>query len=210
MPQTDILKLIFHHDQRLDDLAPSTNESGADDPLAMFTQPDPTYSTLYFSGSDLENERFGLNMLSAFDKVINAVGSGLEDNHYFTSAGKYSSFSKALNSMEINEAMVITKDEVQTGIIHSFTRQVLRDVLEKGWIILYKRESKDGFDLHTFSKANIYTRFFYGLQELLPDEFRFFSINGKRLSNERQFFFETWTLHKPPHGFEEVFPESIL
>lgn len=210
MPKTDILKLIFHHDQRLDDLAPSPDEQNGDDPLVMFTQPDPTYSTLYFSGSDLDNEQFGLNTLTGYGKIMEAMESALEDHSVYTKEGESAGLSTAIEQIGINEALVISKDEVEYAIIHSFTRKILRDVLEKGWIILYKREAPNGFDLHIFSEKNIYTRFFHPLQQLLPDTFRFFSINGKRLSNERQFFFETWSLHKPPHGFEEVFPESVL
>jgi hypothetical protein len=194
----------------MDDLAPSSNEEAGADPMAVFTQPDPTYSTLYFAGSDLEEEKFGLDQISEYKEIVKALAKGLGGHNFISKAGRHESFSEAIESMDVNEALVITKEDVQPEIIHSFSRQVLRDVLEKGWIILYKREAKDGFDLHIFSKENIYTRFFYPLQKLLPDSFRFFSINGKRLSNERQFFFETWTLHKPPHGFEEVFPESVL
>jgi hypothetical protein len=51
---------------------------------------------------------------------------------------------------------------------------------------------------------------FYPLQKLVPETFRFFSINGKKFRTERHFYFETWTLEKPPHGFEEVFPETVL
>lgn len=210
MPKTDILKLIFHHDQRMDDLAPSASDQEQESPMAMFTQPDPTYSTLYFSGSDLEQEQFGLNTLSGYEQVVREMEAGIGDKKFTTKAGEHDSLAEAVNELEVNEALVISDENVQQEIIHSFTRQILRDVLEKGWIILYKREAKNGFDLHFFTKENIYTRFFHPLQELLPETFRFFSINGKRLSNERQFFFETWTLHKPPHGFEEVFPESVL
>tara|TARA_R110000868_G_scaffold294140_3_gene554761 strand:+ start:8845 stop:9474 length:630 start_codon:yes stop_codon:yes gene_type:complete len=209
MPKTDILKLIFHHDQRLDDLAPS-EETVDENPLTTFTNPDPTYSTLYFSGSDLENEKFGINVLSKFDDLLDAIEQGFEGVPFISKNGKQVSFKKAIKELEMNEALVITNDEIEPDIIHSFTRKMLRDVLEKGWIIIYKREAKDGFDIHLFSKKNIYTNFFYLLQNLLPDAFRFFSINGKRLSSEKQFYFEQYSLAKPPHGFEEVFPESVL
>jgi hypothetical protein len=76
--------------------------------------------------------------------------------------------------------------------------------------VIYKEQAKNGFDLHMFSKKNIYTKFFHPLQNMLPDAFRFFSINGKKFRSERHFYFETWTLARPPHGFEEVFPESVL
>ena len=212
MPQTNILKLIFHHDRRMDDLAPSSNPSNESNPLAMFTQPDPTYSTLYFSGSDLENERFGLNTLSEYQSVIEALNSGLGDVTLSTQHGAHNNLGEALQKIAVNEAMIIAEpgESIQPEIIHSFTGKVLRDMLEKGWIVLYKREASDGFDIHMFSKENVYTRFFHPLKKLLPEAFRFFSINGKRLSSERQFYFETWALHKPPHGFEEVFPETVL
>ncbi len=209
MPQTDILKLIFHHDQRLDDLAPS-EEATDKNPLAAFTKPDPTYSTLYFSGTDLENEKYGINVLSNYDDFLIAIENGFEGLSLNTKNGKHVSLKLAIHDLEMNEAIVITNDEVESNIIHSFTRKILRDVLEKGWIILYKREAKNGFDIHFFSKENIYIRFFYNLQGMLPEAFRFFSINGKRLSSEKKFYFETWSLAKPPHGFEEVFPESVL
>ncbi len=210
MPKTDILKLIFHHDQRLDDLAPAAEEDGSEDLLASFMKPDPTYSTLYFSATDLSSQEFGVNTLSKYDEFIAILEKGLGETEYHTSKGKYSSLKEAVDVLEMNEALVVSDDEVETGIIHSFTRKMLRDVLEKGWIIMYKREARDGFDLHFFTKKNIYTNFFYLLQAMLPDAFRFFSINGKRVSSEKQFYFETWKLDKPPHGFEEVFPESVL
>jgi len=35
-------------------------------------------------------------------------------------------------------------------------------------------------------------------------------MNGKRITSERKFYFETWTLDRPPHGVEEVFKETVL
>lgn len=209
MPQTDILKLIFHHDQRMEALAPSAN-SEDDNPLLAFTKPDPTYSTLYFSGSDLENQKVGVNVLSEYKVLLTSLEKGFDGFSYFTKNGIPNSFKEAIDSIEINDILALAKEEVQSEIIHSFSGKVLRDVLERGWVIIYKREAKDGFDLQIFSEKNMYTQFFYELQAMLPDSFRFFSINGKRLSSEKKFFFETWTLNNPPHGFEEVFPESVL
>ncbi|HCD51936.1 MAG TPA: hypothetical protein DEQ34_05790 [Balneolaceae bacterium] len=210
MPQSDILKLVFHHDQRLDELAPSANEQVNTDPLTMFTKPDPTYSTLYFSGTDLESGSVGIDQLTHYDKIMNAFDEAFDGMQFTTKSGGYDSLKAAIGNIDLNDAVVISDEEVVSVIVHSFSHQMLRDVLEKGWIILYKREAPNGFDLHIFTRKNIYTSFFYPLQKLLPDSFRFFSINGKRLKNEKQFFFETWTLHKPPHGFEEVHPETVL
>ena len=210
MPQTDILKLIFHHDQRMEQLAPA-EESGTDaDVLASFMKPDPTYSTMYFSGTDLEAKKFGLDKISAFEEVVQILDTGFGELLYFSKSGKKENLKEAIDSVEINEAIVVSAVQVEPEIIHSFSGKVLRDILEKGWVVIYKVEAEDGFDLNIFSRENIYTNFFYKLQALLPETFRFFSINGKRVSSEKQFYFETWSLHKPPHGFEEVFPESVL
>ena len=209
MPKTDILKLIFHHDQRLDNISPST-DSLDENPLAMFTKPDPTYSTLYFSGTDLEKSTFGLNQLSNFDEVLKVMEQAFEGLAVSSKKGGGFTLSDAINDMDVDDALVLNKEGAEPELIHSFSHKMLRDVLEKGWVILYKRAAEHGFDIHLFSRDNIYTSFFYPLQELLPEAFRFFSINGKRLSNEKQFYFETWKLERPPHGFEEVFPESVL
>jgi len=208
MAQTDLLKLIFHHDQRMEQLAPDAIDNS--DPLAMFTKPDPTYSTLYFSGTSLEAEILGLNKLQRYRQIVEAIGEGFNANSYQTSSGKTATLSDALSSIEINDMILITDEDVPSDVIHSFSGKVLRDVLEKGWIVLFKRESEHGFDLQVFSKENIYLRFFHKLQALLEPGFRFFSINGKRVHNENFFYFESHRLEKPPHGFEEVFPESVL
>ena len=210
MPRTDILKLIFHHDQRMEKLAPADEPASEADVLASFMKPDPTYSTLYFSGSDLEAQKFGLDTLSAYKQVIETLGEGFGELSFYTKSGKQNTLSEALDSIRLNDAVIVSNTEVEPGIIHSFSGKMLRDVLEKSWVVIYKIEAADGFDLNIFSKENIYTNFFYALQKMLPGAFRFFSINGKRVPNEKFFYFETWRLNNPPHGFEEVFPESVL
>lgn len=210
MPNTDILKLIFHHDQRMEQLAPANASETENDPLAMFTQPDPTYSTLYFSGSVIEEQQFGINNLSRFDPVIQTIQAGLGAQTFQTANGSFSELKQALLAIENNEMILLADEALPTDSIHSFSGKVLRDILEKGWIAIYKREAPNGFDVQIFSRDNLYTRFFYPLQKMLESGFRVFSINGKRVSSERHFYFETWTLHKPPHGFEEILPESVL
>lgn len=209
MPKTDILKLIFHHDQRMDNLAAAEN-ANSDDLLAMFTKPDPTYSTLYFSGTDLTKGVFGVDRLSEWQKILEVFDEAFAGLKVSSKNGNEEKPSVAITAMGIEEALVLNDEGTDGALIHSFSHKMLRDVLEKGWIILYKRPAEHGFDLQIFSKDNIYQSFFFPLQELLPEAFRFFSINGKRLSNEKQFYFETWKLERPPHGFEEVFPESVL
>lgn len=209
MPQTDILKLIFHHDQRLEALSPSSTIE-EENPLAALMKPDPTYSTLYFSGTDLENERFGLNTLVEFEAIINALAEGFETTSFYTEKGRVDTLRQAIESIEEDNVVVVSNTASEIAQVHSFNNAELRSVLEKGWIVIYKKKAKNGFDLFMFSKENIYLSFFYPLKSLLPKAFRFFSINGKRVISEKLEFFETWRLEKAPHGFEEVFPESVL
>ncbi len=207
MPKTDILKLVFHHDQRLDDLAPLPNmEQG--NPLAMFTQPDPTFSTLYFSGTDLQVNTFGFNVLEAYGRLLNTFEIILRDMKVFPVYKSGESLEVMIDQME-KESFIIFGNKVDSSDT-GMTNEKLREYLEQGLIVLFKKEAQNGFDLQFFSKKNIYTNFFYPLQALLPDAFRFFSMNGKRISSEQKFFFETWSLNRPPHGTEEVHPESVL
>ncbi len=198
MSKTDLFKLIFHHDQRMEKLAPSTMEN--DNPLAMFTQPDPTFSTLYFSGTVLEDSRFGLNNLFRFAKIISILEQAFDVQN----------LREVLDQLDINHALLVDQNskEITKG---EFTEgKSIRTAIENNGIVLFKRENQHGFDLKIFSKENIYLRFFHDLQSMLEPGFRFFSINGKRVHNEEFFFFETHRLNNPPHGFEEVFPESVL
>lgn len=220
---TDIFKLIFQHDQRLDkpkERNTRENPRQMESTLEDFMKPDPTYSKFYFTGTDLANEHFGLNMISAFDEVINALEIAFPEKNIFTHKAQFPSVQKAIQNLELGEVFVLTsKDEINFDIsalhidVHSnvgHLKEELKEALEAGHIVVYKEQAKDGFDLHMFSKKNVYRDMFFPLQKLVPEHFRFFSINGKKFRSERHFYFETWTLDRPPHGFEEVHPESVL
>jgi hypothetical protein len=222
MNNHQILKLIFHHDQRLDQLADrnaNRTKEQIESTLADFMKPDPTYSKLYFTATDLEKEEFGLNVLDEYNGFISALEEGLNTDSYQIQNGNYSSLNEAIDSLELGEVIIVGDEKATFDIstLHIDTnsnvghlKSELKEVLEAGFVVIYKEQAKNGFDLHMFSKKNIYTKFFHPLQNMLPDAFRFFSINGKKFRSERHFYFETWTLERPPHGFEEVFPESVL
>ncbi len=217
-----IFKLIFEHDLRLNALGEDTstaNAADAENPLADFMKPDPTYSRFYLSASDIAKNRFGLNVIDAYANIMEALEVAFQGKMKITAAGyTTSSLLEIIDALVPGEAMVLT-DKEQPDFDRANLRpqahspngkQQLQYMLEQEWIVVYKEAAKDGFDLHIYSKNNIYRGMFFPLQRLAPGNFRFFSINGKKLRNERQFYFETWTLHRPPHGFEEVFPESVL
>lgn len=220
---TDIFKLIFHHDQRLDKLAERNtrdNPKEMESSLEDFMKPDPTYSKFYLTGTDLANERFGLNTLSAYIEVIAALEVAFPDKNIFSYKTQFPSIKNAIQDLELGEVFILTdKDKITLDVstLHidansnvGHLKKELKEALEKGYIVIYKEQAKDGFDLHMFSKKNVYREIFFPLKKLVPDHFRFFSINGKKFRSERHFYFETWTLDRPPHGFEEVHPETVL
>lgn len=217
MNKSQILKLIFNHDQRLTELDPTNSDTNnSDSLLADFMKPDPTYSHLYFTASDLENEAFGINVLSEYNSFLEALEKGLKSKNYITEASIFDDLNTAINAIQFDEVIVIQNEDNFTFNIAELHRSnenfkpMLKQALENELVVIYKDEAPNGFNLHLFTKKNNYPSLFYPLQNLLPDAFRFFSINGKKFNTERHFYFETWTLDRPPHGFEEVFVESVL
>lgn len=208
MSATDILKLIFHHDQRLSELSKNTVEDSASDPLSLFTKPDPTFSSFYFSGTDLEHAKFGLNNLEHSGKVMEVINAALS-RQFQQGAEQPHMLRDQIESMQTGSAARFSKKGWQQ--MNALPEgETVRALLERGDALIIKKNAEHGFDIQILMMTNIYTLFFYPLQQMLPHAFRFFSINGKRLKNEKYFYFETWSLSKPPHGFEEVFPESVL
>lgn len=218
----DIFKLIFEHDLRLDKLkernTDRNNEKGGSS-LEDFLKPDPTYSKFYLTGTQMKEQTFGLSMLSAFSAVRNALQQ-ITGEHNILLNGKKQTMNYFLDEAEIGVPAVISKNNRTDADFPALTidkesnighrKEELRDVLQTGDWVLYKENNHQGYDLHLFSKENIYSQLFYPFRELLSDDFRFFSMNGKRINSERKFYFETWTLHRPPHGAEEVFSDTRI
>lgn len=218
----DIFKLFFDHDLRLDKLEKrnaNKTEEEKESSLEDFMSPDPTYSKFYITGTKLQEEQFGLNILDKNNDVLHQLDNVFADRHIYAPTGDFESLSKALAQTEIGQALVIsnTKNDYDFESIEideesnvGHKKDELRYILESSAYVLYKERAHHGYDLHLFSMENIYPRLFKNLKPLVDDQFRFFSINSKRMGSERHFYFETWTLDKPPHGAEEVFPETAL
>lgn len=219
----DIFKLFFDHDLRLDRLArrnANKTEEEAEASLADFMKPIPTYSKFYLTGTRLEDEAFGINTLANFDRIMEQLDYVFSEYTFLRENGSSNSFSQAVDSADIGEAIVITRSgnhDIDVSELHvdsesnvGHFKEELSDILLQGHLVLYKEQAHNGFDLHLFSKDNFYKSLFYAVKELISDTFRFFSINSKRMRTEQHFYFETWTLDRPPHGAEEVLPETVL
>jgi hypothetical protein len=219
----DIFKLFFNHDQRLDKLAKrnaNKTQKEIEATLDDFMSPDPTYSKFYITGTRLENEKFGLNTLAKSDEILTKLDKVFGDRTIFSDETTFQTLSLALNSIHTGQALVIQHSpkanidfksleiDEESNVGHK--KEELSEILQTGAFVLYKEQSHHGYDLHLFSMENIYPSLFKNLQPLVNKEFRFFSINSKRMGSERHFYFETWTLENPPHGAEEVFAETTL
>ena len=216
MNSSQIFKLIFKHDLRLNELVDNntvTSREDAEASILDFMTPDPTYSRLHFSGTDLETEKFGINTLTEYASIIEAIERGLSAHSYSANNETYSTFIEAIQSIEVNQGVFISPNQNATKELPSIEMDTdfgLKFLLENEFIVVHKVAAPTGFDLVLYSKENVYFDLFPHLQNLVPDAFRFFSINGKKFNTERHFYFETWTLARPPHGFEEVFPETVI
>lgn len=219
---TDIFKLIFEHDMRLDELRArhtdrSTQEVSSS--IEAFLRPDPTYSKFYLTGTVLPDQQFGLNTLQHYESVIHALEEALSDYRVYLEA-EIVSLASAVKTAEIGTPIILTKNGshswntmellINDGNNIGHIKSKIADLLSSDDLLLYKEKAHHGFDLHLLSKKNMYIALFSQLKPLVSDSFRFFSINGKKIRSEKMFYFETWTLQRPPHGAEEVFPETVL
>lgn len=218
----DIFKLIFEHDLRLDQLRTrhvDRDSQQVGTSIEDFLKPDPTYSKFYITGTEMSDPVFGLNRLQKYTKVLSALEEGLAAYQLYFN-GEATDLKDFAEGAEIGSPAFLTdtgkKDwnaeslEIDSDSNIGHKKSELAEVLETGDLVLYKEKALQGFDFHLFSKKNIYPQLFYPLKKLVSFDFRFFSINGKKLTSERKFYFETWTLDRPPHGAEEVFSSTVL
>lgn len=193
--------------------------------LEAFMKPDLTYSRLYLSGTQLTIENFGLSILSRAEEIIHATNTVIGSHRSLHSAyGEHSDLLEAVRKLNYGQAVVLAKDGssvessevlrlgVHSGVEPAVHRKLLGSILKEGHAVIYKEKAHHGFDLQIYSLQNFWRELFLIFQPLILSDgtCRFFSINAKRMRSERLFYFETWSLVNPPHGFEEVFKESVL
>ncbi len=229
----DILKIIFEHDMTLEHL------SGHDDPrnlqpdrkqtLASFLTPQKTYCRYYFTGTRLHENRFGLSVLQSWPVVQNMLSAVIDEytqkstlsslEWHRPDGTRHGSFREALEHLNPYDFLISgsdsdkhTRDKMLiddlTGIRERF--EPLTALLDRGHLVLLTEKAHHGSDLHLFSCDNLYESLFQGCQSIIGPDLRCFAINGKRVSSERHFYFETWTLDRPPHGFQEVTPDARI
>src|SRR5699024_2503026 len=162
---------------------------------------------------------FGLNKLQDYELLSGKLDTAFNEFQVYTSSASFENLSEAMATTPLGEPLLLSKQKIELNLSAlridresnvGHHKEELREVLQQGPIVGYKEQAKDGFDLHLFSKQNIYPLLFYPLQKLISSSFRFFSINSKRMRSERHFYFETWSLQRPPHVAEEVFAETTL
>jgi hypothetical protein len=221
----DIVKLIFEHDLLLEKISGNSdprNEEKQSYSLEDFMKPIPTYSRFYLTGTDLDNQRFGINCLKKIDNIITTLSNVFEECMFTTNRGKtFSRLSDALNEINIGDSIICHTQSLKNvdsieglsindknGIRHIIPQ--LTNLLDEDGPVFFKEKALDGYDIHIFSKTNIYESLFNALKPLIDNNQRFFSINGKKVNSERMFYFETYRLERPPHGFQEVFPETVI
>lgn len=217
----NLFKLFFEHDMVLEQLqAPGEPvKPSKTSTLADFLKPTQTYSRFYLSSTDMSGPRFGLSTLPNYREFCYAVQIALEAKYFLRSDGATSDdLWSLLDGAPSDTAIVAVMNESFVCPLPGLSnRQGLREqvgdlleVLDHGHLALYLEKAHHGTDIHVFSKSNVYSKLFYSFKSFIAPDFRFFSINAKRSRSERLFYFETWSLENPPHGFEEVFKETQL
>lgn len=221
----DIFKISFHHDLLISELEKNNApDAAADtDPLAIFTKPEPTYSRIWFSGTQIHGDRaqLGMQILANYPSLRDTIADALADLHLIQPQGgkNVASIGEFIDQAKLNESLLLANQSFDypplppTGIDFGLSnyKGLLADCMKVGFVVLTKAPSKNGFDLLLHAHTNLYTRFFEPLKALLPnDDLRIFSINLKRMDSEKKLFFELHNVNKAPHGAEEIHPESVL
>ncbi len=233
---TDIFKLIFEHDFRMEQLADEFDprkELRRKSSLEEFMKPVQTYSKFYFTGSRQlgDDFSFGFTALQSANLLFSLFIESLRIQSVIS--GPDSGIGPGSITPEFlskpNRTVVINPGQEQASAASTLLKEqdleslfdeslsvrekiiLMKPFLDAGCYVLFTEQAHHGTDLHLFTKENIYERFFEKYKPLTgKDDFRYFSINGKKAKSERLFYFETWSLTRPPHGFEEVLPETVL
>src|SRR5699024_10202651 len=95
----DIFKFFFDHDIRLDSIKEPDKESSVAEPkqaLTDFMSPTPTFSTFYLTGTDLDNNKVGLNCLFKYTEVLEKLDIAFAQKSFYSSDNTFKSLSAAI------------------------------------------------------------------------------------------------------------------
>lgn len=217
----DVFKLFFEHDLRLEQVSGDINsrdELKRPSTLEEFMKPVQTYSRFYLTGTLFPTQEFGFDRLKHKEAVYQALDSALGNPNLYTPEIPRAGLPELIDSFQPGETYIVglpDKPDIYNKLFDSELSlrektPVLRNALDNELMVMFIEKAHHGVDIHLYSRKNVYESFFENFKPLLTHDFRFFSINFKRCRSERLFYFETWTLNRPPHGFEEVFSETVL
>lgn len=212
----DIFKLFFNHDQSIGDLKTKDTAQKQDSRLADFMNPSPTYSTFYITGTILPEEQFGLSTLQQSSEIIEKLGKVFKNRTIHTAEDTFQKLYTALNHIQTGQALILdTNTKRSTYNFPALTSDdqstpIFGELLQSGAWVISKVQAPHGYDIHLYTRKNIYPDLFEAFKPLIGEQLRFFSINRKRIRMDRQFYFETNSLKKLPHGAEEVFPDTTI
>ncbi len=189
--------------------------------LEDFMRPVPIFSHFYISSTNVGSTEpeFGLNKHPELNAILDAVGRQIDRPVWISSLAEMGNLRDAVNLMQVGEA-IMAPSSSNASDTHSIPPShnsgepevvsALHDLIKEKTIVLFKEKAHHGWDLHLYSLVNIYPSLFQALKPFIASGTRLFSMNGKRIRSERLFYFETWTLDKPPHGAEEVFMDTTI
>ena len=217
----DIFKLFFNHDLRLDQLA-EADSGGKEGTLEDFMTPTLTFSRFYLTGTQLEDQRFGLSTLHEYKSVLTQLEKAFSAYELHSPHKQEDELSAIIPELPFGQTLLAhleasKKPPLSTEKLNEVDQRNLtsvkdeiRNTLKENFIILYTVKAQHGYDIQILSMENIYPKLFHAFKEMLSEQFRFFSINSKRIKTEKQFYFETRSLDRPPHGAEEVRPQTTI
>jgi hypothetical protein len=170
---SDIFKLIFEHDLRLEQLSDEFDprqELKRSSTIEEFMKPVQTYSSFYITGTVLPEMRFGINTLKKFSSFSDAFYSALGKRNCISYDGVSKPLDVFLESCDFGQAVIIpSAEDVELSADKALFNSSLhvrekipfmRPLLDAGHLILFTEKAHNGFDIHLFSKMNIYESFF--------------------------------------------------
>lgn len=183
---------------------------------------------------DFRKFRFGLNTLSVWPLILSTLEQLLADEKrnsphdeepgwFHTDGSEIAALSKYLQKNPRTHSVFLFGKNPQ-GENREIARQIILDnhtgirenfrpmtaLLDSGYNVLLTEKAHHGIDIHLFSAQNLYETIFDSCKKLISPGLRYFSINANRVGSERHFYFETWTLDRPPHGFQEVTKDATI